>query len=239
MQRKKHRSRFRYLPERLILCVARRFDLGPIRLFVFLQTRAQANELRSKTVEALALIERYSPNHFSRVRRFIPRILIFGAHAYTAVYISELGLCDISRHYALADKTTSSGLAMTLVHEATHGYLESQGIRYDEHQRERIEKVCLRTEIAFARRLSESSELVAGAEDRLLLSSDYWKTESFVQRNLEHLKEIRAPRWLVRFAEWRVERFIRKAREKERTNESQPAGSDKVPKTPTDRSGPS
>ncbi len=127
--------------DRLILCVARRFELGPIRLFVFLQSRDRANALRAKTASALSLIETHSPNYFSRVRRFIPRILIFGNHAYNAVYVSELRLCDVSRHYALADTTTPSRLAMTLVHEATHGYLQSRGFAYSEHRREQIEVI--------------------------------------------------------------------------------------------------
>jgi hypothetical protein len=197
----------RHLPERLILCVARRCVLGPIRLFVFLQGRAEADELRMKTAAALGLIETHSPKCYSRVCRFIPRILIFGGHAYTAVYVSELGLCDVSRHYALAQTTTPSWLAMTLVHEATHGYLGSRGFVYEEGRREQIEEICVRTEIALARRLPEGAELVAGAEAQLKIPSDYWKTGAFVQRDIEHLKKCGVPRWMIRSLERRKARL--------------------------------
>jgi hypothetical protein len=217
------KRKLRHLPERLILCIARRFVVGPIRLFVFLQSRDRAEELRTKTATALSLIETHAPKYFSRVRRFIPRILIFGGHGYTAVYISELGLCDIARDYALAKTTTPFCLAMTLVHEATHGYLESRGFAYEEHRREQIETICMRTEVAFARRLPESAELVAEAEGRLHMPSVYWKTEAFVQRDIEHLKKLRAPRWLVRFVEWRLGRLAQRDRT---ANGSQSPGSD-------------
>lgn len=212
MPRRTLKQTLRYLPERLILRVAHQFDVGPVRLFVFLQNRDRAEELRTKIAAALKLIEAHSPKGYVRVRRFIPRILIFGGHGYTAVYVSELRLCDVCRHYALAETTTPPRLAMTLVHEATHGYLESRGLVYEEDRREQIEGVCIRTEIALARRLPESAELVAEAEALLTIPSDYWKGEAFFQRDIEQLRKLGAPRWVVSFLEKRQARLAQRTR---------------------------
>jgi hypothetical protein len=191
------------LPERLILGLARRFDLGRVGLYVFLQGQEQADKLRIKTTEALALIQTGSPNLYARVCRFIPRILVFGGHVYDAVYISDLRLCDVSRDYALAEATTPSRLAMTFVHEATHGYIQSGGLSYEGQRRERMERICAKTEIAFARKLPQSAELVAEVEGRLSIPSEYWESEAFVQRNIDYLREIGAPRWMVSLLKWK------------------------------------
>lgn len=201
------RRKLVHLPERLILCVARRFDLGRIRLFVFLQSRRQTDLLRTKTAAALNLIEIVSPKCYVRVCRFIPRILIFGGHSYRAVYVSGLGLCDVSRQYALAETTTPSCLALTLAHEATHGYLGSRGFVYEEHRRKQIEAICLRTEVALARKLPNSAELTADAVARLNMPPNYWRNEAFAQRDIEHLKKLGAPRWMVDFLERRNARL--------------------------------
>jgi len=186
-----------YLPERLAMCAARRFKLGGVRLYVFLQGRTRADQLRLRATAALALIQTNSPKLYSRVCRFIPRILVFGAHVYNAVYISDLKLCDLSIEYALADTTIPSRLAMTLVHEATHGYLQSGGLLYEEHRREHMEHICMRTELEFARKLPQSTELIAEVEARLNIPADYWKSEAFAQRNIDYFKKAGAPRWLV------------------------------------------
>ena len=60
-------------------------------------------------------------------------------------------LCELSEEYALSDQTSAEQLAMTLVHEATHGYLHFRAISYKEERRARIERVCVQTEIAFAK----------------------------------------------------------------------------------------
>lgn len=187
------------LPERLILCFGRRFSVEGIKLVIFLQDRDQAEVLKAKVVAALRLIQNHSPKSYARIQKFIPNIVIFGAHAYTAVYISELKLCDISRHYALSEKTGPSRLALTLAHEATHGYLASKGIPYEEHSRGRIERICVRAAIAIARRLPDAGDLLAEEERKLRLGSEFWKDEAFFERRLGAMKASGVPQWLVTY----------------------------------------
>jgi len=205
------------------MCVARRFDLGSVRLYTFLLGRNRAEKLRIKVTAALALIETNSPKLYSRVRRFVPRILIFGGHVYNAVYISDLKLCDVSIEYALADTTIPSRLAMTLVHEATHGYLQSGGLLYEEHRRERMEHICMRTELALARKLPQSAELVSEVEAKLSIPSDYWKREAFAQRNIDYFKTVGAPRWVIGCLERKKAKV---AQPDGAANQSQPIGAD-------------
>ena len=199
MQLRSVKSKLHNLPLLLSLRVGRRFNLEGIKLVVFLQGRDRAELLRAKVAGALRLIQEHTPKHYARVHRHMPNILIFGAHAYNAVYFSDLKLCDISRHYALLEKTSASRLAMTLVHEATHGYLISKGIAYEEHRRGRIEAVCIRAEIAFARRLPDTSTLIEQAASQLNIASEFWKNEAFFERDLDQLRNLGAPQWFVAY----------------------------------------
>jgi hypothetical protein len=201
---------FYHLPERLLLTFGRKYNVEGIRLVIFLQDRDRTDLLQAKVATALRLIHERTPKHYSRVQKFIPNILIFGAHAYAAVYISDLKLCDISRDYALLESTTASHLAMTLVHEATHGYLASCGITYEVARRCQIERICILGEIAFARKLPNPADLLAEAESRLNLGQEYWKDDAFFDRQVEALENSGAPRWLVK---WLVT-YARKKRAK-------------------------
>ncbi len=186
-----------HLPERLMITFCKRFNLEGIRLVIPLQGRTQAGLLRKKVTAALHLIQNHAPKYHARVQKFIPNILIFGAHAYKAVYISDLKLCDISRQFALLEDTSASHLAMTLVHEATHGYLGSKGITYEAPRRGQIERICIQAEIAFARKLPDPGELLADAESTLSIDSKYWTDDAFFERDVKALENSSLPRWLV------------------------------------------
>ena len=106
---------------------------------------------------------------------------------------------------------------MTLVHESTHGYIASRGCSYEEHRRAQIERICVRAEIAFARRLPDPGNLVAEAEAVLNFPSEFWRSEAFSERNIKRLEVINAPRWMVN--------HLRNRRAKEDQQTSPPQGS--------------
>jgi hypothetical protein len=188
-----------HLPERLMLRFGRRFSLDGILVVILLQDRERTELLMAKAKAALKLLQNHTPKYYARVQTFIPNILFFGAHAYTAVYTSDLKLCDISRDYALAEKTTAAALAITLVHEATHGYLASKGVAYQEQRRGRIERICVQAEIAVAHRLPGSGDVLSEATSRLSYGAEFWNDEAFFERDLEELKSFGGPRWLVTY----------------------------------------
>jgi hypothetical protein len=187
-----------HLPERLALRCGRRFSVDGVNLVVPFQDRDRAELLRGKVATALHLIKHHTPKYFARVQKFVPNILVLGAHAYTAVYISDLDLCDIARDFALSRSTSAEQLAMTLVHEATHGFLASRGISYSEDQRAQIERICVRAEIALASRLPQADGLATAARRSLDYGPGFWTDKSFLQREVENLTKIGMPRFLVR-----------------------------------------
>lgn len=195
-----------HLPERLALRFGRAFKQEGFKLVVPFEDRSGAALLRAKVVAGLRLIRSHSPKYYARVQKFVPNILIAGAHPYIAVYLADLSLCDISRDFALAESTGDQELALTLVHEATHGYLHSRGIPYSANQRARIERICVRAEIALARQLPQADTLITVARRRLDYEPDHWTDESFrrrkqehFERNLEQLAKTGRPKFLIRW----------------------------------------
>ncbi len=193
-----------YLPERLLLLSGRKYHIDGVKLVISLQEPQAAELILSKVTAALGLIQQYAPKSYARIKRFTPNILVFGGHSYTAVYVSDLRLCSMDRSFARSEQTTPAGLASILIHEATHGYLDSLGINYDEQLRKRIERICVLAEISFARRLPEPENLIEKAVNQLVIGTEFWTNEAFAQRDLETLAALDAPPWLVAFLKKKV-----------------------------------
>ena len=191
----------RHLPHLLALRFGREFSMDGVKLVVARQDRGRAEILKKKVATALRLITDHNPKHYARVQKFIPNILILGFHNHSAVYIADLKLCDVSADFALSESTSAEQMAMTLVHEATHGYLHSRGVSYAEDQRARIERICVQTEITFASRLPQADALVTEAQRRLDYGPDYWTDASFFQREVEDFTKAGMPRFLTRLLE--------------------------------------
>jgi hypothetical protein len=65
-------------------------------------------------------------------------------------------------------------------------------------------------EIALARKLADTEELLAEAESRLSIDLEYWEDEAFFERDVEALENSVIPGWLVK----RLVRHARKRRAK-------------------------
>jgi hypothetical protein len=89
-------------------------------------------------------------------------------------------------------------VALAIVHESTHARLDRLKIPYTEDIRERVERVCIKSEIAFAKRLPDAQKFIEIAESRLQIPKSYWKNEQFQQRDLDKLAELRKETWLAR-----------------------------------------
>lgn len=87
-------------------------------------------------------------------------------------------------------------LASVLVHEAVHLRVSALGIKYDQPQRERIERLCIRTQAHFLRSsgLPRGDEMAREAEEAL--ASPWWTREERAQRNDQLLTDHGLPRWL-------------------------------------------
>ena len=93
---------------------------------------------------------------------------------------------------------------MMIVHEATHARLWRAGYRYDEANRGRIERICVRAETTFASRIPDSAVAIARTEQ--LLESQWWTREEHQRRSLVELRTLGCPQWLVRILHWTARR---------------------------------
>jgi hypothetical protein len=154
--------------------------------------------------EALSLIKRYDRLRYDRLIRDLERVWVLVLLTDLANFDYKIYTCRIDTRYFLAATTTPEMIATTIVHEATHARLWRRGIRYEEAQRQRIEEICLRREIAFAAKLPNGADARDQAERSLALcaSGEYWTNAAFYERHVEGgveaLRYLGAPDVLVR-----------------------------------------
>jgi hypothetical protein len=110
----------------------------------------------------------------------------------------------LDRRFVLAETSTPELIAATIVHEATHARLHHRGIAYKEEWRQRIERACVRRELAFAAKLPHGDLVRAQAEAALALctTQGFWTNTAFDARHdtdhIEVFRDLGAPSWLVR-----------------------------------------
>jgi hypothetical protein len=115
-----------------------------------------------------------------------------------------LNACLLDERIVASETTTVEWIASAIVHEATHARLETLGIRYDEAVRQRIERICARRELDFARHLSGVDALLEEITWRLDRCSeenashtDQNMWEKTNQGNAEILRHLGTPEWVI------------------------------------------
>jgi hypothetical protein len=168
--------------------------------------------------EALLLIKRQDGLNYSRIIRNLDRIWVNLAPGSLAHYDRSLNACVFDERFVRNEATTVEDIASTIVHEATHARLESWGVTYDEAKRPRIEAICLRRELDFARKLSDGDRLrqeIVNRLEWLAGDRDFYSNTNFQQRRqeaeIETLRYLNAPSWLVRWASWLIHRRRQRA----------------------------
>ena len=168
--------------------------------------------------EALLLIKRHDGLNYSRVIRNLSRIWVNLVPSSLAHYDRALNACVFDERFIRNEATTTEDIASTIIHEATHARLESLGVTYDEAKRPRIEAICLRRELGFARKLPDGNSFRQQIVDRLAWLAgdhDFYSDTNFQQRRqegeLETLRYLNAPSWIVRWATWLIHRRRRRA----------------------------
>lgn len=163
--------------------------------------------------EALQLIKRHDTLNYSRITRNLDRIWVHLLPSAQAHYDRSLNACTLDERYVLNDTVTLEGIASTIVHEATHARLEGWGIVYEEQCRYRIEATCLRRELNFLTKLHDSGlmqeEIVRILEwcksDQTHLSDVSFRDRE-EQGQIDTLRYLKAPDWLVQFVMWLIRR---------------------------------
>jgi hypothetical protein len=150
-------------------------------------------EVLERITAAIELIAKHDPRAHHQLSRRVKRLLV--TEAGGAHFIAGIATCRIGVRSVVAQTTT--WLAMTLIHEATHARLAQAGIPYNERYRARIEQLCVREEIAFAEKVPGSEAEVARA--RNLLSQPWWTPEQHKRNSLAELRRLGFPEWLLRW----------------------------------------
>jgi len=154
--------------------------------------------------DALQLIERCAPLHYRRVKKNLARIWVNLVPYGAGYYLHSLNACVLDERIVASEPATVEWIASAIVHEATHARLEKLGIRYDEAVRNRIERICARRELDFARHLSGVDTLLEGINWRLdqcsgdnafYTNQNMW--EKTVQGNAEILRHLGTPEWVI------------------------------------------
>src|SRR5713101_80933 len=151
---------------RLLFRLSRRVALDGFDARAFLSDLEERGLMTTKLTTALSLLAQYAPVRLAALRRDLPRILIGPSHDL-AQCIYGASMCHLSFEYVTDPQTTPTRLAMTLVHEGTHARLLRAGLPYKERFRRRVERLCVLSEIIFARRLPDAEGEILDVSKRL------------------------------------------------------------------------
>jgi hypothetical protein len=146
----------------------------------------------AKVRRALELIEQHDPKRLRRIRRDLRRVVVTESEGNH--YEPLLAMCVLS--WRAIHSQSVEHIALTIVHEATHGRIDQAGIAYRENLRARIEAACVGQAAAFARRLPDGEGLAAAAERTL--ETPWWTPEELRERTLGQLRADGAPEWVIR-----------------------------------------
>lgn len=212
--RKKPKPR---LPDRIMLRLSKSEHIDGLWIGAF-DDRPQP--IFRRLTDALELIKSHDPLRYSRLNRDLKRLWVCGGQSTIACFNYRLDACQFDDRFVLAETTTPELLASAIVHEATHARLWNWGVRYDEPLRPRIEAICVRRQLAFAKKLPDGQQSREWAE-QILTSSDpatlsnasFWKRD--YDWRIEELHRLGVPDRVVRTivilasAIWAVQRSYR------------------------------
>jgi hypothetical protein len=96
----------------------------------------------------LALIERYVPHHFRRLKRDFAYIVV-QRFACRGAYFHEQRACLVELTFTVNPDFSDAEVAATILHEAMHARLHQLGFPLEMEDRARQERFCRRAEIEF------------------------------------------------------------------------------------------
>ena len=180
-----------------------------IRVGTAQSNAATSEAMLGKLEAALTLLKRHDPRPVAALQKVTDGIFVFGTAGVCAEWWRDARLVVMQDEYLADSGTSTAAVAATLVHEATHAWLEHLGFQYTAERRPRIESICFRRELRFARRLPGATDLAAMIEQQLTRSPEHLTDEAFRERTLAELRQLGVPDWLVRLLVWCLRRFDR------------------------------
>jgi hypothetical protein len=169
--------------------VAERFLLrissGKVIDGLWVGSEVDAERILPRVEEALGLIKTHDRARYDRMGRDLDRIWVRLLTSGAAQFSPRLWACMLDERFVMADTTDTAQLAAVIVHEATHARLWRCGFGYDEAERQRIEAICVRREMAFACTLPDGQRVRDSAADVLAISPSYWTDAASDDRHIK------------------------------------------------------
>lgn len=120
------------------------------------------DEVLARLDGALALVERYQPSTFRRMRRDFARI-VSRRYPCRGAYIPAERTCLVELTFTVNPAFTLPEVAATILHEAMHARLDRMGVRGERVSRAREERFCRRAEIEFGQAVPGGAPVVERA----------------------------------------------------------------------------
>lgn len=120
--------------------------------------------------EALALIERHQPWRFRHLRRDVELIWIV-RYPCRGAYFPDHRICMTELTFLARRDITAAPVASSILHEGMHARVDRMGVRRDDRDRAREERLCRRAELEFGRSLPHDlgAPVIARALESLTL----------------------------------------------------------------------
>jgi hypothetical protein len=187
--------------------LSKRRTLAGIEIAVFLPDAANEPLVEERIDDAFTLLGAFGPKYLTRVQSLADGVLLFGTVGALGSWNKDARLIRISQDFIADPATKPVHIAATMVHEATHAWLDQRGFVYTPQCRARIEAICYRAQSTFAARIPGCQDVALEYEQcaQLVLDQpdDEWSDEAFHLRAAEHFIELGVPQWLAR----RLSRF--------------------------------
>lgn len=156
-----------------------------------------ADALLRKIEAALELISLHAPRAFEHVDRHVEHIVIGSPLGCIGKYLADLRWCLLDDAWILRERITPAAVAMTIVHEATHGRLHRLGIPYTNDNRIRVERLCMKAEITLAARMPGCEPLRQWAEQISRDAEEHWSLEKWRRDRVNALRRFHISQWLA------------------------------------------
>lgn len=184
--------------ERMELWAVRKAEVGRFDGIGLVDLRGHPPSFRQTIESALQLVRAHDPRRYARITKHIRWIANRVTNSMGAEFEGSIGVCnfEFSDFLGPDPDVTAARYACLLVHEATHGAIESYGIVMRPHNCIRLERLCVTEQNRFAARLTAAdSERYPRDSLHLDFRAGYWHREwsdSPMKRRLSFLR-----RWLV------------------------------------------
>jgi hypothetical protein len=191
-----------YLETRVLMLLSRRHRAGDVEVFIARELEVHTSTILNLLDAAGRLLAQPTVRPRGALGHYIKRLLVGRFPYFRAEWHKAAATCYLDQRLLTNPQTTPVEVASVLVHEAQHARLDGLGISYSKSHRLRIEKLCVRAELDFARRLPATLGLVERLEHTYEHADHVWDQRRMVELRATmvegFLRDLKAPAWVQR-----------------------------------------